>query len=107
LLEPDLIAEEGALLAGMRDPPPQLWWQMRDTEGVTGSFSAPTRVADRLGKKKLTNIRSRAAPYGTGVFRSPMEIDFRVPAEANGALKVIQISKSPTSPKLGASLPFP
>jgi hypothetical protein len=106
-LEPVLTMEEEVLLAGVRDPPPQLWWQMRDMEGVTGTFSAPSRLSNRNGKKKLTNIRSRAAPYSSGVFRSRMEVDLRVPVSEYGALKVIQISKSPTSPRSGASLPFP
>jgi hypothetical protein len=107
LPELDLTEEEEELIVGMQDPPPQQWWQIRDAEGMHGPYSAPTRLADRLGRKKLTNIRSRVAPYSSGVFRSRMEIDLRAPADSYGGLKVIQICNSPTSPRSGASLPFP
>jgi hypothetical protein len=91
----------------MKDPPPQQWWNTRDEDGLTGPYIAPVRMADRLGRTKLTSLRAKAVPYTNGVFKHRMEIDWRAPKSSSGALKVIPICVSPTSPKSGASLPWP
>jgi hypothetical protein len=66
---PEISEGDQELLFNMKDPPPQQWWNIRDEDGLTGPYTAPVRLVDRLGRTKLTSLRAKAAPYTNGVFK--------------------------------------